>query len=158
MVNRFALVTLAAALAFCPAAMALEVTKSVDVPEPPAAAWKAIGDFCGIANWHPAVAKCEPSTKDGATMRLLTLKDGAKILEKLLSFDDQAMAYSYSIIDAGPLPVANYKSTLSIEPHGSGSIISWTGKFDSKGDDAKSIDAISGVYQDGLDGLAAKVK
>ena len=78
MVNRFALVTLAAALAFCPAAMALEVTKSVDAPEPPAVAWKAIGDFCGIANWHPAVAKCEPSTKDGATMRLLTLKDGAK--------------------------------------------------------------------------------
>lgn len=157
MAKRFALVTLATALA-SPVAMALEVTKSVDVPEPPAAAWKAIGDFCAIVNWHPAVAKCEPSTKDGATMRLLTLKDGAKILEKLLSFDDKAMAYTYSIVDAGPLPVADYISTLAVKPHDSGSTITWSGKFDSKGDDAKSIDAISGVYQDGLASLAAKGK
>jgi polyketide cyclase/dehydrase/lipid transport protein len=150
------LVPLAAALAVCPAAMALEVTKSVDVEEPPAATWKVIGDFCGIATWHPAVAKCELSTKDGVTMRLLTLKDGAKIVERLLSFDDKAMAYSYSIIDAGTLPVANYEATLAVKPHGSGSTINWSGKFDSKGDDVKSIDAISSVYRDGLEGLAAK--
>lgn len=139
-------------------AMALDVNKSVDVASAPDAAWKAIGDFCGIANWHPAVAKCEASDKDGAKMRLLALKDGGKIFEKQLSYDDKAMSYSYAIIDAGPLPVANYESTIAVKPGGSGSTISWVGKFDSKGDDAKSVDAISGVYKDGLDGLASKLK
>jgi hypothetical protein len=158
MVKTRAHVTFVASLALSTPIMALEVTKSVEVPEQPTAVWKAIGDFCAIAKWHPAVARCEPSTKDGAAMRLLTLKDGGPILEKLLSFDGKAMAYSYSIIDAGPLPVANYESTLAVKAHDSGSTIIWSGKFDSKGDDAKSIDTISGVYQGGLDGLAAKVK
>ncbi|HEY2417652.1 MAG TPA: SRPBCC family protein, partial [Steroidobacteraceae bacterium] len=30
-------------------------TQSVD------AVWAKIGDFCGIGQWHPAVAKCELS-------------------------------------------------------------------------------------------------
>jgi hypothetical protein len=136
--------------------MALEVTKSVSVPASPATVWKAIGDFCSIESWHPAVAKCEPSTENGAKMRLLTRKDGGKVSEKLLSADDKAMSYTYSIIDAGPLPVANYRSTLVVKPHDSGSTITWSGKFDSKGDDAKSVGVISGVYQSGLDSLAAK--
>lgn len=140
-------------------AMALDVSKSVDVAASTDAAWKAIGDFCGIATWHPAVAKCEPSTKDGAAMRLLTLKDGAKIYERQLAYDASTKSYSYAIVDAGPLPVANYQSTLSVTAKGSGSTITWTGKFDAKGgEDAKAIDAIAGVYGGGLDSLAAKLK
>jgi hypothetical protein len=151
-------VTCVVTLALTAPATALEVSKSVDMPIPAAAAWKVIGDFCGIANWHPAVSKCEPSTKNGIMTRLLTLKGGGQILEKQLSFDDKAMAYSYAIIDAGPLPVAHYQSTLSVKPHGVGSTVTWSGKFDSKGNDAKSIEAISGVYQGGLDNLASKTK
>jgi polyketide cyclase/dehydrase/lipid transport protein len=158
MVKTLAVVTCAASLALTAPATALELSKSVDVPIPAAAAWKAIGDFCGIATWHPAVSKCEPSTTDGTVTRLLTLKDGGEVLEKQLSFDDKAMAYSYTIIDAGPLPVAHYQSTMSVKPRGAGSTITWWGKFESKGDDAKSIDAISGVYQGGLDNLASKAK
>lgn len=125
----------------------------------PDAAWKAIGDFCGIANWHPAVAKCELSEKDGAMMSLLTLKDGAKILEKQVSFDGKVMAYTYAIVEAGPLPVANYQSTLAVTPDGSGSTLTWSGKFDAKGaDDAKAGEAIGGVYQGGLDSLAGKLR
>lgn len=140
------------------AASAVEVTKSVEVAGGPEAAWKAIGDFCGISNWHPAVAKCEPSADGSAKMRTLTLKDGAKVLEKQLSFDDKTMSYSYAIVEAGPLPVQNYTSTLAVTPNGSGSKITWSGKFDPKGDETKAAEAIGGVYQGGLDSLAAQLK
>lgn len=146
-----------AAFAFgCSSANAVEVTKSVEVSASSDATWKAIGDFCGIASWHPAVAKCEIGDKNGAVTRTLTLKDGAKIFEKQLNFAPGS--YTYSILEPGPLPVANYESTLSVKPEGAGAKIVWTGKFDPKGDEVKAVDAIGGVYQGGLDALKANLK
>lgn len=137
-------------------ALALDVKKSVDVAAAPDAAWKAVGDFCGIGGWHPAVAKCEISTKDGATVRTITLKDGAKLVEK--QTENKGRSYTYVIVD-GPLPVSNYKSTISVEPKGSGSAIVWVGAFDAKGaPDDKVIEAIGGIYDSGLTALAAKLK
>lgn len=76
-----------------------------------------------------------------------------------MSFDTAKMSYSYAIVEPGPLPVANYQSTLAVTPKGAGSTITWTGKFDAKGaDDAKASEAIGGVYAGGLDSLAAKLK
>ena len=66
------------------------------------------------------------------------------------------MSYSYRIIES-PLPVANYASTIAVEDEG-GTTIVWTGKFDAKGaPDADAIGVIEGIYQGGLDSLAAKV-
>lgn len=149
--------TLAAVLLASPA-FALNVKKSVDVGAAPAAAWKAIGDFCGIGNWHPAVTKCEISKKNGATLRTLTLKDGGKIIEKQGTFNNRRMSYSYSIVES-PLPVANYQSTISVAKHGSGATITWVGKFKAKGaDDAAATNVISGVYDAGLNSLKDKLK
>jgi hypothetical protein len=118
--------------------------------------WAAVGDFCGIAQWHPAVAKCVQSEKDGATYRTLTLKDGAQLLEKLINFDKAAMTYSYTI-EEGPLPVANYKSTLSVKPKDKGSAILWTGTFDAKGaPDADAVKTITGIYEAGATALQTK--
>ena len=58
---------LASALLRLPA-LALDAHVAKDTAGTAAAAWAAIGDFCGIASWHPAVAKCEISVKDGATL------------------------------------------------------------------------------------------
>ncbi len=142
-------------------ALALDAHVAKDTAGAPAAVWAAVGDFCGIAAWHPAVAKCEISVKDGATFRTLTLKDGAKLLEKQTAFDAKAMTYSYTIED-GPLPVANYKSTLKVvakdaASKGGGSTIDWSGNFDAKGaPDADALKAITGVYAGGVDALVAK--
>jgi hypothetical protein len=150
----------AAAVVALPAAqaMALDARVAKDTKASAAAAWAAVGDFCGIASWHPAVAKCEMSTKDGATFRTLTLKDGAKLLEKQTAFDAAAMTYSYTI-EEGPLPVANYKSTLKVMPKGDGATIDWSGTFDAKGAaDADAVKTITGIYEGGVDALLAKAK
>ena len=137
-------------------AFALNVKVEKPLPSNAAAAWKTVGDFCGIAKWHPAVEACKLSEKDGKTFRELTLKGGAKLLEELVRFDDAGKSYTYTIVE-GPLPVANYKSTLSIEPAGATSSLSWTGTFDAKGaPDAEAVKTITGIYQAGAEALAAK--
>ena len=148
----------AASFGFAGSAFALDVKKMVDVPASPDAVWKTIGDYCGIANWHPAIEKCEISKKDGATFRTLSLKGGGAILEKQTAWDDKSKTYSYTI-EESPLPVANYKATLSVAPKGRGSEIVWTSNFNAKGaDDAKATSTIGGIFDAGLASIAAKAK
>ena len=149
---------IAASFCFAGPAFALDVKKAVDVPASPDAVWKTIGDFCGIANWHPAIGKCEISKKDGVTFRTLSLKGGGTILEKETNWNDKSKTYSYTI-EESPLPVASYKATLSVEPKGTGSEVIWTSNFDAKGaDDAKASSTIGGIFDAGLAGIASKAK
>jgi hypothetical protein len=115
------------------------------------AVWAKIGDFCGIGKWHPAIEKCVLSA-DGKE-RTLSLKGGGTVLEKLEKRDDAAHSYTYSIV-SGPLPVANYMSTISVAAAGTGSTITWSGKYDAKGaSDADAKKTMDGVYQGGVDQL-----
>ncbi len=139
-------------------AFALEAHASKETTASPAKAWAAVGDFCGIASWHPAVTKCVPGTKDGHKVRFLTLKGGGKIEEELVSRNDKKMKYTYKILTS-PLPVEHYKSTISIVPNGSGATVKWTGKFMAKGaSDAEAKKVITGIYVAGVDGIAAKAQ
>jgi len=154
----FTAAALVAIAAFGSSAMALDVKKSLDVAAAPDVVWKAIGDFCGIGSWHPAVEKCELQQKDGKTFRLLSLKGGGTILEEQSAWDDGAHSYGYTIVES-PLPVANYASTLSVAANGGGSTITWVGKFDAKdAPDEKAMEVIGGIYDAGLAGIAEKAK
>ena len=102
--------------------------------------------------------KCEISKKDGVTFRTLSLKGGGTILEKQTNWDNKAKTYSYTI-EESPLPVANYKATLSVKPKGSGSEVLWISNFNAKGaDDAKASSTIGGIFDAGLTGIEAKAK
>ena len=152
----------AAALGAATPAFAIDAKQRVEDKAITAeAVWAAIGDFCGIAAWHPAVAACDLSEKDGAKIRTLTLKDGGgTIVEELVKWDEAAHAYTYLILEPGPLPVANYTSTLSTKADDDGGAgIRWVGSFNAKGasdDEAKA--AVEGVYKAGVEALLAKVK
>jgi hypothetical protein len=115
------------------------------------ALWAKIGDFCGIGKWHPAIEKCALSA-DGKT-RTLSLKGGGTIVEAQTKLDAAGKSYTYSIV-SGPLPVANYSSTITVSADGAGSVVTWTGKYDAKGaPDADAMKAIQGVYDSGVKGL-----
>ena len=137
-------------------AVALDAHVAKDTAGSATAAWAAVGDFCGISIWHPAIAKCELSTKDGNSYRTLTLKDGGKVFEKQTAFDAKAMTYSYTI-EEGPLPVANYKATLKVVAKDKGATIDWSGNFDANGaPDADAVKTITSIYEGGVDALVAK--
>jgi len=49
---------------------------------------------------------------------------GMEIRERLLARDEDAMTISYSVVDGVPLD--SHKATISVEPHGEGSKVTWS--------------------------------
>ena len=148
----------AAALMSLSPALALEVSKSAEIPASPDTVWKTISEFCSIGQWHPVVEKCDPSKKGGKDVRTLSLKGGGTIVEERTALNDKGMSYSYEILES-PLPISDYHSTIKVTKSGSGSKVSWMGKFKAKGaPDAKAEEAIAGIYEAGFKGIADKVK
>ena len=132
-------------------AAALDVSSSATVAGSPNEVWQKIGDFCSIQNWHPAVSNCVQSDEGGSTYRTLTTTDGGTIKEKLVEKTDTS--YTYDIIES-PLPVENYRSTISVSPEGDRTKVDWRSSFDAKGaSDADAQSVISGIYKAGLDEL-----
>ncbi len=143
-------------LLFATPAFALSAQKTVDITASPDKVWQAIGTFCGIADWHPAVTKCVLSKQHGAVVRTLSLKGGGTLVEKQTERSNNARHYAYVILK-GPLPVSDYHSTIAVIAKGSGSTVSWTGSFNAKGaSDEDATKAIQGIYDSGLDALASK--
>jgi mxaD protein len=147
------------------AATPLAVTKTITINAPASQVWEKVKDFNGLNNWHPAVAKAEivegENNKVGA-VRLLTLKDGGTIKEKLLAFNPSGQSFKYAILE-GVLPVSAYTSTVTVKPAGKDkSTVTWSGHFKRKNTGAKpgdnendktALDTMSAVYQAGLDNL-----
>lgn len=122
--------------------------------EEKAALWTKFGGWCSIQEWHPAIAKCEESKDGDDTFRTLTLKDGAKIKEKLLESTDQR--YRYAIIES-PLPVKDYEAQFTLTPDDDDEDeinFAWSAVFKAEGKPDKEVrDIISGIFQDGLDSI-----
>jgi mxaD protein len=147
------------------AAPQLHVHKSITISASAAKVWHTAKDFNGLNNWHPAVAKDQIVEGDNNTAgaeRLLTLKDGGTIKEKLLSFDDAGRTFKYSIVE-GVLPVSEYTSKFTVTSAGKNNcVVTWSGTFKRKnvGDnpadnenDKTAVDTIGAVYKAGLDNL-----
>ncbi|MDH5622525.1 MAG: SRPBCC family protein, partial [Gammaproteobacteria bacterium] len=86
-----------------------------------------------------------------------TLGDGSKIVERLDSHEGKARNYVYTILEAGPLPVQNYQSTIKVSGGGSVATVTWSSKFEPRGvseADAKTV--MSGVYTAGFAALLEK--
>jgi hypothetical protein len=159
----------AAAAAIClvaasQAALAANVTmvrQKLDVAGAPADVWAKIGGFCAIGTWHPAVGKCEESKDGDVVRRVLTLKDGAVIREKLTGTSETGYTYA---IEESPLPVKNYTASFSVmgKPDAEGTTtIIWSSNFEASGKtDAEAKAVIGGVFEAGManlkDTLAAK--
>jgi hypothetical protein len=100
-----------------------------------------------IGDWHPAVEKCVLGA-DGK-QRTLSLRGGGTLVEALEAVDNANHTYTYTIL-SGPLPVANYHSTISVSPDPKGSSLKWVGKYDAKGaPDADAKKVIDGIYESG---------
>ncbi len=143
----------------------LSVTKTASIDAPAAKVWDAVKDFNALNSWHPAVATdeiVEGKNNVPGAVRLLTLKGGGTIKEKLLSFNSAGRSFKYAIVE-GVLPVSDYSSTVTVKSAGHNkSTVTWRGHFkrknlgDNPGDkenDKTATDTISGVYQGGLDNL-----
>jgi Polyketide cyclase / dehydrase and lipid transport len=151
---KMALIAVAALLLGSASALAITVQKKRDAPGEPTDLWTLVGDFCAIKDWHPGVADCQATKEDDVTYRTLTLKDGGKIKEKLIGKEETS--YSYEIVES-PLPVKNYKATLSVEEDEDTperSEVHWDATFDAEGasdEDAKK--KVGDIFEAGVKGI-----
>ena len=112
--------------------------------------WRRIGDFQGADTWHPAIAGC--ASQEGGEVRELALADGNKVVERLVAQTDNS--YTYRILDAGPLPVADYEATIAVRDDDGGSVIDWRATFTPVGaSEADAVEVIAGIFEGGLDAL-----
>ncbi len=147
-----------------------KVTLTTEVAAEPAEVWEAVGNFQDMS-WHPAVhGTTGKGGNDIDATRVLTLGEegGPAISEILYKYSDEKMSYSYRITDVlvEVLPVTNYSSHLTVKPRdGGGTIVEWRGAFyrgypnndpPPELNDEAAINAVSAVYQSGLDALAEK--
>jgi mxaD protein len=143
----------------------LHVRQTIEIDASAGKVWAAAKNFDGLNTWHPALAKDEIVSGTNNTVgavRLLTLKDGGTIKEKLLAFNAAGRTFKYAILE-GVIPVSDYTSTFSVKSAGKGkATVSWSGHFkrknvgDSPADnenDKTAVDTITGVYQSGLQNL-----
>ncbi|MCB1882421.1 MAG: SRPBCC family protein [Geminicoccaceae bacterium] len=140
-------------------ALAIEVDRTVDLDAPPDEVWSMVGPWCAIGDWHPAVATCTESEEAGKERRLLVLQGGGEILEEETSRDDAARQYGYRILKS-PLPVSDYKSTITVDSVGEGkSRVVWKSTFapkDASQEEAQA--AIAGIYEAGLAEIKARME
>src|SRR5271168_4528790 len=95
----------------------LTTSKTITIDASASKVWNAVKDFNGLNTWHPAVATdeiVEGKNNTVGAVRLLTLKGGGTIKEKLLAFNSAGRTFKYAIVE-GVLPVSDYTSTLVVK-------------------------------------------
>lgn len=122
--------------------------------------WELIGGFVGIAAWHALVDACD-AEEGGSVRRLHNAGGQGQLVERLLTFDEEARSYSYTIIDAVDFepPVVNYLSVIAVGDDGDGRCtVSWTGSGDPAPGktDEDCIAAWNFIYGTGLKNLAER--
>jgi hypothetical protein len=123
------------------------------------ALWDRFGGWCAIAEWHPAVKSCTEAKEGDDTYRTLTLGDGGKIKEKLVSKGD--LTYRYAIVES-PLPVKNYEAQFSVTPDDDDEDevnVVWAATYDPADGktDKDARGAIDGIFKDGIASIKGKI-
>jgi Polyketide cyclase / dehydrase and lipid transport len=146
-----------------------KVMLEIKLDATPEEVWALIGNFQDMS-WHPAVAATTATGgNDPEATRILSLgaADGPTIEEMLDKYSAEKRSYSYRItaVDVAVLPVTNYSSHLTVKDDNGKAIVEWRGAF-YRGfpnndppvnlNDEAAVAAVTGVYQAGLDALAAK--
>ncbi|MCP4313621.1 MAG: SRPBCC family protein [Bacteroidetes bacterium] len=98
-----------------------KVETSHDFKLPAAAVWNLIAGFHTLPDYHTSVP--ESRLSHGGAVRYLTISEeagGGTVVERLVNYDDEAMTFSYKIIELidSPMPFRNYQAWVRLEPTG----------------------------------------
>ncbi len=144
--------------------------ETITINAPPDAVWAMLKDFGAAAAWNPAIKASigEGGNAAGAT-RTITLKNDGKLIEGLdeVNEAEKILAYRLSKEDIAVFPVSFYSATLTVKPEGSGSAVTWQGRFyradtsnfpPDEHNDAAAVEAMTAFFKEGLAGLKAKLE
>jgi carbon monoxide dehydrogenase subunit G len=154
-----------------------KVKETIQINATPDKVWSIIKNFDDMS-WLPAVknTKAEGDNKAGAT-RVLTLKNGGTITEKLKKYKEDKMTYAYKITEMSTaktithsgkeeqvpvLPVSNYAASISVKAKGDGSVVTWKAGYyraymnnnpPEEMNEAAANTAVTAILKEGLENL-----
>ncbi|WP_248310335.1 SRPBCC family protein [Bosea sp. 117] len=148
-----------------------KVSETIEINAPPEKVWAVLGNFQDMS-WHPAIVKTEGTGGNAVdAKRKLTLQGGGTIDEVIAKYEPEKFSLMYRIaeVDVKVLPVTNYSSWLTVTPLDGGkrSQVEWRGAFyrgyqnndpPPELNDEAAVNAVTGVYKAGLEGLKKKVE
>jgi hypothetical protein len=143
------------------AATPLEVVEITSINAPPMKVWETVSIFSAL-DWNPEVVDVDvigdAAIKPG-TVRVLTLKNGKKIKERLVSIQPEQMVLTFEVIESD-LPVQQQSETITVAEKDKTAIVTWQGKFvsDNPQDARAAADAIQKLYKTGLAHLKTKLE
>ncbi|CAI8926406.1 SRPBCC family protein [Pseudomonas sp. IT-P171] len=134
-----------------------EVHVWIAIERPIEQVWSLLGGFDWLPRWLDVIASSTLS--DGGRLRHLKTADGAIIVERLLTFDEDDKHYSYALLE-GPSPVIDYVGTMSAQADGKGgTLASWSSTFVVQGgDEAQVTSHFEALYRAGLQRLKAVIE
>jgi carbon monoxide dehydrogenase subunit G len=92
----------------------------VSIDRSPDEVWKLLREFGGLDDWMPGIESC---VVDGDVRTLQTM--GIEIKEQLRSLDDDQRRISYSVVESPMGNLESHLATISVDPEGSGSHVTW---------------------------------
>ncbi len=137
-----------------------KVFVSTVIGAPVGKVWPVVRDFNGLPAWTPFAAESRiemgaPADQIGC-VRNFTLKDGARLREKLLALSDFDFSMTYSILES-PMGVEDYVATLALRPitDGDRTFAEWSAEFRAPaGREAELVEFIGqGVFLAALQAL-----
>jgi carbon monoxide dehydrogenase subunit G len=142
--------------------------ETIEINAPADKVWATIGNFADWS-WHPAVETTEATGNAVDATRVLTLKGGGIIKEKLTKRDDAKRTLSYEItdVDVKVLPVNQYSSIITVTEDGGKSKVEWKAAYyrgfmqndpPPELNEEAAQKAVSGVYKSGLEALKTKLE
>ncbi|WP_285434320.1 SRPBCC family protein [Pseudomonas sp. fls2-241-R2A-110] len=134
-----------------------EVRVSISIARPAEDVWSLLGGFDWLPRWLDVIASS--SLSDSGRLRHLRTADGAVIVERLLTFDEEAKHYRYALLE-GPSPVVDYVGTMSAQNDGKGgTLASWSSTFLVQGaEEAQVVAHFEALYRTGLQRLKAVIE
>ena len=134
-----------------------EVHVWIAIERPLEQVWSLLGGFDCLPRWLVVVASSTLS--DGGRLRHLKTTNGATIVERLLTFDEDEKYYSYALLE-GPSPVIDYVGRMSAQSDGKGgTLASWSSTFLVDGvDETEMVAHFETLYRSGLESLKSVIE
>jgi hypothetical protein len=135
----------------------VEVKETAKIGLSADAAWRRIGSFGSVGEWHPMLAKVDSEGDTPGSRCHVKTTEGGRQVERLEAFDPANHVYRY-VIDETALPVCDYHAELRIDGDGdNASTIIWSAQFEVASDDKhQGIDAVRQFLKAGLDDLGKR--
>ena len=129
-----------------------EVRESCELGASARQVWSLIGDFGGFAEMlvAPRDGTVQISGTGVGMTRIVTIGE-EYLVERLEDIDDTRTRYSMLV--TGPLPIADYRATISLSQLATDRCaLSWVGTFVPDGaSESEAAEAIRAVYVEGID-------